>query len=601
MKGEVYYKIKYIKKSMLNGRLFSHDEAIRIITKTFSKRIVTKCLAIESNYIWLYRSKKELKKNEDLDEYRVMVIPSIDIYDRKTLCKIRQFILDDKFAYLLHLSVLLENDELIKERVKKNDTEKCIEYFAKGIELLNTLMKTIKHENERDDLINIKHPVFKMIPNYLKFKDAESWVLNSVEADVHFLKIFRNVPMKGNVKFISMMQGRNSILRTAVSKKVHAFRSQILLRPELLPNQVILPYTWAYIFNITNIKIVDFTNMNTIPPDCFYHLGNSFRLLLKRDPAINGASISAHDTIAFVKSDSIFVGIGELENKNADFDGDTETCLIITDPVAIQEIDLNMLPQNNLRIFQQIRISFSEPHILYMHQRKIDENKFKYANLYCSLRNRFSYKWLCQSHNRELIEKIDLKYGKKLYPYVENTREILSKCLDYIIQIDSSKAGFEFYNFINTNILKLANNDSTSDLYDENLPMQYWMKNDILCDEIIRVCMSEARGHLEALYGLTERLFNNDKTTTINEHVNGDLNIHSSFSKFQIVNQEMANKSREVQLNGHNFFKSNIGYDTITLDNENIGYNGVTINHPIELDYNILLPPDLAHLITFVL
>lgn len=140
------------------------------------------------------------------------------------------------------------------------------------------------------------------------------------------------------------------------------------------------------------------------------HLGKRCRLLAKRDPAINGASISAHDTVAFAKTDCIWVGLGELENKNADFDGDTESVFLITDEWAIEEIDVNMLPQNNLRIYQQIRISFTESHILFMHKRTFADDAFKHAKLYKAIRARETYKWLSRAQNRNALTILSQRY-----------------------------------------------------------------------------------------------------------------------------------------------------------------------------------------------
>lgn len=224
-------------------------------------------------------------------------------------------------------------------------------------------------------------------------------------------------------------------------------RSQILLRPELKPNEIILPYTWAKYVHLDDEQHVDHSTNNAnedvnstagrgrkqqsqrrtkrrmvfvdtesaepSDPRCFHHLGEKCRLLVKRDPAINGASISAHDTVAFARTDFIMVGSADLENKNADFDGDTESIYFIYDRPSIDEIDMKMLPQNNLRIYQQLRITFTEPHILYMHRRQFSDDAFKHAHLYKSIRTRETYKWLAVSHNRTVLTEL-----QQTYPHV---------------------------------------------------------------------------------------------------------------------------------------------------------------------------------------
>lgn len=214
-----------------------------------------------------------------------------------------------------------------------------------------------------------------------------------------------------------MLQGRRSIIRNIITKKVKAFRGQILPKPETRPNEIILPctdsvhFTDCIDFSKAPLKLIDLESSDfSDRRSCFVHLGKKARLLAKRDPSINGASISAHDTVAFAKSDGMCVGLGELENKNADFDGDTESVFLITDPWAIDEIDVNMLPQNNLRIYQQNRISFTESHILFMHKRTFADDAFKHAKLYKAIRARETYKWLSRAQNRIALTTLSQRY-----------------------------------------------------------------------------------------------------------------------------------------------------------------------------------------------
>lgn len=631
MTGEIKYRMRHMKRSALEsgGMLFSHDEVLRIIMKSFSKQLVRQCLAVRSNYPWAYRSKTEISPDVDIDEYKVLVLPAVNMYGRQTLSKIKNFILEDKYAFLDHLAHLLaptdDGQRRIAEAIHHNNADECRTLFENLSAHVSQLMANhVDFETTKSVLVKVPELTAVVteepkpftwnvpsVPNPSLFPTLEHWLRHSVNADVHFLRVLRTLPMKGNVKFITMMQGRDSILRNSVSRKVNAFRSQILLRPELLPNQVILPYTWSRHLGVDVRRLVDETSMHAIPDDCFHKLcDDECRLLLKRDPAINAASISAHDTVAFSRSDAIYVGIGELEQKNADFDGDTETCFIDRGRTAIEEIDLNMMPANNMRIFQQVRITFSEPHIMYMHQRRVSPLKFPHFGIYDALRQRLIYKWLAQDYNVELVERLNRKYGCNLYRLIEPTRAILETALNCITQIHSSSDGFDFYKHINANVLELANTKTdengaintsvakTNSLYDERLPNQYYMRDNLLCDELVRVCMSGARGHLEALENLLDKLHANDDTVRLHGHSNSKFTA-AGINSFQSVNQHMANKSREVQINGHNFFKSNIGYDTVSFtDNSEIKYDNQIVGR-IERDFNTLLPPDIAHLITF--
>lgn len=445
-------------------------------------------------------------------------------------------------------------------------------------------------------------PLIANIPNVFLYKSFYEWLTMQINGNIHYLKEFRNIPMKSNIKLISMLQGRRSLIRKIIPKKVKAFRGQILLRPELKPNEYILPYIWADILNISPVRLVDVSTPNFAPRECFTHLNGATaaRLLVKRDPAINGASLSGHDTVAFARTDNLYVGMADLELKNADFDGDTMSAFIVTDPRAIREIDLNIMPQNNMRIFQQVRISFTEPHILYMHQRKFEDTAFKHAALYKYIRKRETYRWLSKQQNREMVEKLSLRHtGIDFYKYVEPTRLILKQTLNAITQIYSSQDAYDFYNFINENIIRISNGEKTSTIYDPNLPQDYYMETDLMCPSIIRVCFSGAKGSLDNLYSLAEKLMVNDNTTLITNTNIAKLDKRNMFKQLTDVNQSMANKSREVQVNGHNFFKSNIGYDTISFDGGVLNYNGQAISNNLSFIHSaLLLPPDIANYIT---
>lgn len=190
--------------------------------------------------------------------------------------------------------------------------------------------------------------------------------------------------------------------------------------------------------------------------------------------------------------------------------------------------------------------------------------------------------------------------------YVEPTRTILKNTLNVITQMYSSREGYDFFNFINESALQLANYRKSNDteptnirLYDPNLPFEYLMKDDLLCDGILRICFSEARGSVESLISLVEKLAENDGTTKLTTHI-ASLDKGKLFDQLATTNQVMANKSDEVPTNGHDFFLSNIGYDTITFDNGQLCYNGQKIYHSLDFvhDY-LLLPPSVASAILF--
>lgn len=612
MTGKISYRLYQIKKKLISDEYkFSHDDALKITSKWFHNSTVEENIAIVSNYPWVYKNKSEII--DDIEEYKILVIPPMSIFGRMSLPKIRSSILHDKYANLNEILKLVAADHEIVKHAKiiipKNEESECRRVFEYIFEFTNKLFHgnpgnliTTTATAKQELVAVLNHPVISHIPNCLVYKSIEQWIRSRINSNVHCLKEFRNIPMKSNIKLISMLQGRRSLIRKIIPKKVKAFRGQILLRPELKPNEFILPYIWADILNISPVKLVDVSTPDFSSPECFTHLKDMARLLVKRDPAINGASISGHDTVGFARTDNIYVGMAELEQKNADFDGDTESAFIVRDPRAIKEIDLNIMPQNNMRIFQQIRISFTEPHILYMHQRKFGEDAFKHAKLYKYIRNRETYKWISQQQNIEMVEKLTVRHPSiNFYQYIEPTRVILEQTLNAITQMYSSREAYDFYVFINREIIRLANGETDSPLYDPDLPQDYYMETNLLCPSIIRICFANAKGSIDNLYSLAEKLMINDNTTMITNNNIAKLDKRNMFKQLADVNQSMANKSREVQVNGHNFFKSNIGYDTISFDRGVLNYNGKAITDDLSFIHNtLLLPPDIANYITFI-
>lgn len=254
-----------------------------------------------------------------------------------------------------------------------------------------------------------------------------------------------------------------------------------------------------------------------------------------------------------------------------------------------------------MRIYQQVRISFTEPHILYMHQREFSDDAFKYAKLYKHIRNRETYNWLCKTQNCMSMDILHKKYPTyNIYKYVEPTRIILTETLNTIAQLYSSADAYDFFCFINSSVNQLANGRKDVSIYDSKLPADYYMEDDILCNVLLRICMSGAKGSNSALIDLVNQISSNDnENSKITPHVR-KLDKAQFFSDMSNVNQVMANKSRDVQVNGHNFFKSNIGYCTVTFDNNQLCYNGT----PVDADLNIvndiiLLPPTIANAILY--
>lgn len=552
--------------------LLSYDEILDLIKNWGGGELHSnKHMLIKTNYPWVYKSVKEIKG--PLDDYKLLVLPSIQLFDRKTLAKIKTLILQDKYAHLFELLNL----------IKKTPN-------------LNKYHKLILENNEKK-IFELQYYIMK------RFDITHEQVQQCVNKNVHFIRNMCTIQMKGNTTLLTLLQGRKSMIRNVIPRKVTSLRSQICVHPSLKPNQIIFPVAWAHMFYITPTKLVDIQSSELIPEECFHKLITQ-RITNKRDPAIDSASVSIYDVVAFALIEMIFVPTSDLESKNADCDGDQESNAITFDILAVHELTKHMSPRNNILVYNKPRINFIESLILYMHQRQFDDKCFPYAKFYNFIRVREIRRWIQNRHNRQILIRMDKQYPEyKLINYIEPTREILKKMLLYLPLIDSSKCALEFYVFINKNVLLLANGAKTkeeSKLYDPAFPCDYFMKGDILCESIIRTCMSNAKGCLETLQIFADRIRKIDGTTKLTTNI-ADIDKNFIINQSDSISQTMANKSRQVAINGHNFFKSNIAYDTINFDNNKFKINDLIITEDLNfLHPNLLIPPDICFALTFL-
>lgn len=568
--GKINYRVSQILRTgpdsinVEGAKLATHDQVLSLI-KVWRGGVnhSSKNIAMATNYPWVFKGKREII--QPVDTYKILIIPSLVMFDRSSLPKFRRYILQDKYAHYTELRSLTNDTHL--------DTAASMRLVSMN------QSEEIEKEMER---------------MYAKYNVTEEMVQQRVDNNINFIRTLCSIPMKPTDNLLSLLQGRKSLIRNIIPKKVPAIRSQILLRPELSPDQIILPYVWAKILNMIVYKLVPLEEIEAVDDSYFQEMDNVC-LVLKRDPVINWASLSLHDKIAFADTEFIMVGMGDLENKNADFDGDTEVGFIVNDPIAILELKLNMSARYSMMIYKNSRVNFTEPHVLYMHQRNIANIPHK--NIYNIIKHRETYKWLSGAQNSQYLKVFDKTYpSANIYKYVEPTRAILQNTLNAIGAIYSSIDAYNFYNFITKNVLMMANHQP-SPLDDPTLPSDYLMGGDILCEPLIRVCMSEAKGTIESLGMLADRIHRNDNTTKLTDYV-APIDYKKLFSQIGGVGQTMANKSKEVSVNGHNFFKSNIGYETIAFDQQRLYYNGILIFDNLNFADIYCISPEVAFIIT---
>lgn len=452
-----------------------------------------------------------------------------------------------------------------------------------------------------------------------------------------------SIPLLNDKPCIFFLQGRESEIRNAIAKKVYAFRAQVVGQPPLEANQVMVPLKWSASFphlvydhfgqcspnecrfchesiltrkpvpeivasqSNHKIRIYDPSLLNDQVPRKYHYRLHGSVLIMKRDPVINLASFSAHSVIIFTEGNLFRVCLELMERKAEDIDGDSEIAKYVDMNVSIVETELNVLPEYNMLIYNQPRITFTESIILYMHRRDFADDAFEYARLYKWIRRREIYTWLTNVHNRNAIERIAAKGSVdwNVYEYAEPTRNILTKTLIAIALIRGSREAFEFYNFIKKNIMRLANQldspPNKNPLYDPKLPCDYTMTNNLLNPTLMAICASESRGCVESFDLFLNQLYELDKTTQLTSNISKLTNEASFFSNVTAITQTMAKKSRLVRVNGHNFFKATIGFETMNFHTsaQNIAYNEECILHSFEMIDSIILPPFVAALLTF--
>lgn len=172
--------------------------------------------------------------------------------------------------------------------------------------------------------------------------------------------------------------------------------------------------------------------------------------------------------------------------------------------------------------------------------------------------------------------------------------------LNLIAQIYGSRQAYDFYNYINLNVIHIANGNKDSPIYDPDLPFDYYMEKELLCPAIVKMSTSGAKGSIESLLSLANKLYSNDETTKIIETIKKPQ-IPKLFKDLANVNKSVAYKSRDIRQLGHEFFKSNIGYDGMTFDLKKLCYNGKVIQKSnVDVHKVLLLNRDAAGAITLL-
>lgn len=622
--------------------------------------IMDKIILIRTNYAWVFKSVSELTDSNIrlkvfetgarekalqpntpecqlvetlVKDHKILAIPPLRLMGPRSLIGHHQVVVPDIFGRGLQQTILLDKYAYFYEMLSIMVLDGLLTEKAK-----NSLVSSLIYRNKATDIEN------ELRLSIGRYSIDVARIKARVNYNVRLMRHVCSIPMRNDRPIISFLQGRDSEMRSVIPKRVNAFRAQVVLNPALRSQQMTIPVKWAHLFSSLvyehrnecqtdrclhcrdfvsrgslkpvpeyvstqahhSIRVYDpATNDDAVIPRRYVYKLRYGRIVAKRDPVINMASFSTHSEVIFIPGHMFNVGLAQLENKNEDIDGDTEIEFQVLDKWASLELDLNATPEFNMLIYQQPRITFTESLILYMHRRQFG-NTFRYAKLYKWIRRRETYQWLSNAHNRSAIERIAQKQTDKswnAYSFAEPTRHILMQTLIAIAMVNGSREALWFYNFIQENVLRLANekNSTENPLYDPNLPADYTMSSDLLNESLMAICSSEARGCVESYDIFLRQLMDLDGSTDLSASTHNMKDEKSFFGNVTSIMQSMAKKSRLVRVNGHNFFKTTIGYETFSFHDhsQSLIYNGHCILHNFEMLDLILLPPHVAALLTF--
>lgn len=576
MKGPISYRTYYLSRTVMEkrGTAYNHNEVLEILKSWYQLKIKSNqpkdpssmpqvnsatCIALATNYPYMYKVKKP---HYSINDYKVIIIPPLDYHSRDSIGLFRRTVLKDQYAHICELLQFtsINNFNYTKANVLKLNIE--------GVHTLIDFERWLKMfviQNQHKDSFDRTH--FTTIPNLEPYKyDIELFLNSRVDKSI---QSFANANMRNCIPLKNLMQGRNSLIRSNIPRKIKAYRSQILLRPELEPNQLILPYTWQKKLKFPIMPLIDVSSKEPIDKKCFYRMTGYRRLVIKRDPCIDAGSVVFINEIGFALSESIYISPGIINYQNADFDGDGESIFQIKNSIASLESEIKVNPKFNMYTYQRCRISFTESDILYMHQRRLPKSH-KYYRLYCSISQYCTYSWLNDSSNYVLIDGMK-KYGYPFsYKFVEPTKEILETVLLSIYQLYGSCASYQFYNEIKLKTLEIANGE-INEYHSKKLPSDYLMSTNLLNTSLLRIAMSGSKGNLYSYMNLLNKLYDNDKTTVLNASA---IPLDASMFNKQLegVNKDMAQCSKNVSILGHKFFKTNIEFDLLNFANNKFYY-----------------------------
>jgi hypothetical protein len=446
-----------------------------------------------------------------------------------------------------------------------------------------------------------------------------------------------DVVLRNNRKVIDLLQGKESAVKTAVPKRVLSFRTQICLVPYLQANEVGLPFWWSKYLHFllppheTQLRLLNTRDVYThLPDEVAYELIGQ-RIIVKRDPIIHPLAFCTYDRVFFHNESLIKVGAESLQKMAADFDGDTYIMYIVNCLKAIYEMDFNVSPRFDMVIHGQSRINMIESIVLAMYRRNIT-NKIPYSNLYDNVRRRSIYKWLSSRRNLETLKQIVIVADSNqsfnnntlhitlndLYKMVEPTDQILTEMLIILNALYGSQESHRFYCKLLRLTMELSIKFDRAQLYQENLPCDYTMTDNLINFNLLAASFSGAKGSIQTYKCLLDKIYERDQHTCLIDKnggrnvggggdgggdggggVDGGFDYEKLIREIEKANKFAAKKSHRVPRQSTDLFNNSIEGDMIGYGRNCLNFDDTILiaNIHLYMPSHYILQSSVAHAI----
>lgn len=577
---------------------------------------------VKTNYLYVYKKTKGQMK----DASRILYIPPLHLHSRESIYEVYKMLLKDaKMYYHGILSMLGVNATCPNEMTKLAEniitSLKLNNFECPPIErVLHEMLDTrwnLWYTYLLQYLIDISRGDFEMIPRIF------SWIKNvwSIKHVQEYKFLLTMVMHNGSI--VKQIQGRDSIMRRQIlSPKIFMLRSQISLRFDLQPNELVVPWSMMHSMKLfINWKVDNLFDLKNpfAQPHCFTTLPDTISIALKRDPVLCKNSIIHVNRIAFADTDLFFMSSLTTVGQNADFDGDAENAKIIDNARASMEFSLTMSSEYSIYLgYLQLRLDFTETHILYMHQRSLPL-QHPFHDRYNDCIDVATLTWISYDENVNAILNFRniRQHDINIFKYVEYTKLAL-QLMTLSLYVDyGSTITFDFFNEINQKILEMSNNVFNDYArYNPHLPLQYIISNKVIDETLIRIGLSGSKGSFDHYLKLVEScnethpdLSNKQYSSAASKYFNNyqcnDLRENKYTDNIQIYNNSLTSlraigqAAKNIPINGHESFKTIIEFNGFNFYNDSITYNDVPlfdINYEEMFFSHINFSPELCFL-----